>query len=384
MKTINILGSTGVVGRYTVDLILKHKEEFGYKVKSITGHKNYKLLAEQVKLLNPEIVAIGDEKFYEDLKNEIGNSDVKILAGREGVLEAASVPSDWVMSAIVGVAALEPTMLAIKNSKTIALANKESIVCSGKLMLAEAEKHGTTILPVDSEHNAIFQVLEDQNKDKIEKLFITASGGPFLNKPIEFMKDATPKEALKHPNWKLGAKISIDSASMVNKCLEIIEAHYLFDMPIDKIEVLMHPESIIHSLISYTDGAVLAELGTRSMQIPIAYALEYPKRINTDIKRLDLTDIGSLNFLKPDLEKFPVLKTVRELFYNGHEDFIKFNAANEVAVDAFLNSKIKFFDIYKIINTAIEKISIEKVKSISDIVAADLYIKEQVKNIFQL
>lgn len=346
-KTITILGSTGSVGTSTIDLINANPE--GFKVRALTAGKNIPLLAEQAKKLNAEFVAIADETQLNDLKSALAGTSITCGAGEAAIIEAASMNVDVSVAAIVGFAGLKPVLTAIRHAKAVAIANKEPLVAAGSLVLSLATEFGTKILPVDSEHSAIFQALETHNRDSVKKIIITASGGPFRTWDIDKMNAATVEQALAHPNWSMGAKISIDSASMMNKALEMIEAHYLFNMPADKIDVIIHPQSVIHSMVEYTDGSVLAQLGAPDMRTPIAYALAYPNRMATTGKTLDWDTLSTLTFEKPDLTKFRAIKLAYDCLKAGAAHQIAFNAANEIAVQKFLNHQIRFGQILTLV-----------------------------------
>lgn len=375
-KTISILGSTGSIGTNTIDLIKADPEQF--KVRALTAGKNAELLIEQAKALNPEFVVVADDNQYETVKSALGATKIKVGAGRNAVLEAASMETDLCMAAIVGIAGLEPVLKAIPNTKTLTIANKEPLVAAGELVLSEAKKHNTKILPVDSEHNAIFQVFENQNRDQIKKIILTASGGPFRTWSKDQMNTATPEQAIAHPNWTMGAKISVDSASMMNKALEIIEAHYLFDMPASQIDVLIHPQSIIHSMVEYNDGSVLAQLGAPDMRTPIAYALAYPDRMATTGKTLDWTKLSTLNFEQPDTKKFPALRLAYDCLKNGQAACIGLNAANEIGVEKFLKKEITFGQIMPIVEKGLGFAHGKTVATLEDIIALDLETRKAV------
>jgi 1-deoxy-D-xylulose-5-phosphate reductoisomerase len=372
-RTLSILGSTGSVGTSTVDLVASAPGQF--KVKALTAFRNADLLIKQAKQLNPEMVAIADESLYQQVKS--GLPGIKVVSGTAGVEEAAATQVDVAMAAIVGMAGLKPVLNAIHNAKAVAIANKEPLVSAGTFLLAEAEKRGTKILPVDSEHNAIFQVFEEENRKSITRIILTASGGPFRTWTQEQIDAATPEQAIAHPNWTMGAKISVDSASMMNKGLEVIEAHHLFAMPADKIDVLLHPQSVIHSMVEYCDGSVLAQLGAPDMRTPIAYALAYPNRMQTTGQRLDLTKLSQLDFGSPDLNKFPCLAMAYEALRAGPASCIALNAANEVAVEAFLNRKIGFGDIARLVRAILDADHPGTVGDLNEIMAYDLAIKEK-------
>lgn len=374
-KTVSILGSTGSVGKSTVDLVASAPDQF--KVKVLTAFRNVDLLIEQAKQLKPEIVAIADEALCAQVKAALPG--IKVLGSASGVEEAASTKVDVTMAAIVGMAGLKPVLHAIRNSKAVAIANKEPLVSAGEFLLGEAKIHNTAILPVDSEHNAIFQVFEEENRKSIDRIVLTASGGPFRTWDEAKINAATPEQAVAHPNWSMGAKISVDSASMMNKGLEVIEAHHLFAMPADKIDVLLHPQSVIHSMVEYSDGSVLAQLGAPDMRTPIAYALAYPERMQTTGQRLDLTKLSQLDFGQPDFKKFPCLTMAYEALRAGQASCIALNAANEVAVEAFLNRKIGFGDIARLVRAILDADHSGTVGDLNDIIAYDLAMKEKTR-----
>ena len=375
-RRISILGSTGSVGRSTIDLIKRSPDEF--KVVALSANKNFKLLAEQAKLLRPEFIALGDENLYADLKNLFGHMNIKseIACGEQAIIDAASIPADWIMAAIIGAAGLKPTLAAIKQGGIVAFANKECLVCAGDLVMNAVRQYKTTMLPVDSEHNAIFQVFSDQQRQSIDRLILTASGGPFSTKDMDFMAKVTPAQAVAHPNWDMGAKISVDSATMMNKGFEIIEARYLFDMPDDKIDVLIHPQSIIHSMVEYCDGSILAQMGVPDMRVPIAYCLAWPNRMQSPCEKLDFAKLGQMEFNDPDLIKFPAINLVRHALAMGSGATTILNAANEIAVAAFLTEKISFLDIVTIVEDILSK-SISNINNrhnlnaLDDIIALD-------------
>lgn len=374
-KTITILGSTGSVGTNTIDLVSTNPN--GFKVRALTAGKNISLLVEQAKKLNPEFVAIADGSLLEDLKSALTGTSIKCGAGESAIIEAASMNVDITVAAIVGFAGLKPVLTAIRHAKTVAIANKEPLVAAGSLVLSLAEEFGTTILPVDSEHSAIFQVLETRNRHHIKKIILTASGGPFRTSTIEQMNAATVEQALAHPNWSMGAKISIDSASMMNKALEMIEAHYLFNMPADKIDVVIHPQSVIHSMVEYTDGSVLAQLGAPDMRTPIAYALAYPERMQTTGNTLDWDTLSTLTFEKPDLTKFRAIQLAYDCLKAGAATQIAFNAANEIAVAKFLNHQIRFGQILTLVERGLALTPNTQPQTIGDIIAIDAEIRNR-------
>lgn len=368
-KTVTILGSTGSIGKNTVSLVVDNPDKF--EVVALVAKSNISLLAEQAKILKPQYVAIGDETKIAELKQLI--PDVKIIS----VLEAAGIYADITIAAIVGFAGLESTFEAVKRGGRIGLANKESLVCGGSFILAEAKKSGAEIMPIDSEHNAVFQVLDNKTPDSIEKITLTASGGPFLNFSSAELKNVTPQQALKHPKWKMGAKISIDSATMMNKGLELIEAKYLFGVTSAKLDVVIHPESIIHSTVSYNDGAVLAQLSNPDMRVPISYVLAFPMRLTNSTQRLDLAKIASLNFFKPDTKKFLCLNLAMQVLDADLSTHIALNAANEVAVAAFLAEKINFTQIPQMVEKAISLHKLCNINSLADAIMLDKLTREK-------
>ncbi len=351
-KRVTVLGSTGSIGCSTLDLISRHREQF--ELVALTAHRNVEGLIEQARELNPRLAVIADEGQYERLKSALAGSGIEVAAGARAVVDAARRPSDWVMAGIVGAAGLAPTLAAVERGACVALANKECLVSAGPLFLAEVERAGATLLPVDSEHNAIFQVLEHDRLDTVDKIILTASGGPFRTWTTEEMARATPAQAVAHPRWEMGAKISVDSATLMNKGLELIEAHYLFPVGDKRLDVIIHPESIVHSMVAYVDGSVLAQLGSPDMRTPISYALAWPQRMTTPATRLDLAQIAQLTFQAPDSNRFPALNLAREALRAGGGAPTVLNAANEVAVAAFLAGKIGFLDIVAASQSALD------------------------------
>jgi 1-deoxy-D-xylulose-5-phosphate reductoisomerase len=371
MKKISIFGSTGSVGTNTIDIILKSPSD-DFQVLALTANNNYQLLAHQAKATNAKMAVIYNELHYKQLKALLQNTDIKVAAGINGMIEACNLGSDLVVAGIVGSAGLITTYNSIINGSDVALVNKESLVCAGQIMINAAEVHKVKLIPTDSEHSAIFQVFEPHNKDTIEKIILTASGGPFRIFTKEQLKNVTIEQAISHPKWKMGPKISVDCATMINKGLEIIEAHYLFNMPEDKIEVLIHPQSIIHSLVTYKDGSSLAQLGNADMRVPISYALYWPKRSNTTIAAcLDLTQVGSLQFEQPNHQLFPALNICRQALKAGSAHTIMLNASNEVAVDNFLQKKIRFVDIVVLIEKMLSEVQGFNVSTIEQITNYD-------------
>ncbi len=368
-RRVTILGSTGSVGCNTVDLIERNRDR--YVVEALTAHSNVALLAEQARRLMPRKAVVAEEQHYGALKAALAGSGVEVAAGAEAVIEAALMPADWVMAAIVGAAGLKPTLAAVRRGAVVALANKECLVSAGQLMMREVIAAGATLLPVDSEHSAIFQLFDFDRPEGIEKIILTASGGPFRSFSLAEMAGVTPAQAVKHPNWSMGAKISVDSATMMNKGLELIEAHHLFALPEERIEILVHPQSIVHSMVAYVDGSVLAHLGTPDMRTPIAYALGWPRRMDAPSARLDLAQIGTLSFEAPDFERFPALRLAREALQAGGCAPTVLNAANEVAVQAFLDGRIAFTDIARTVERVMAKSNFGLADSLDNVAAAD-------------
>lgn len=352
VKKVTVLGSTGSIGCSTLDLIARNRDRF--ELVALTAHRNVAGLVEQARRLKPSLAVIADENLYVTLKSELAGSGIEVAAGAEAVVDAAKRPSDWVMAGIVGAAGLAPTLAAVRRGACVALANKECLVSAGSLFLAEVEKAGATLLPVDSEHNAIFQVLDQNRLDAVDRIILTASGGPFRTWTLKAMAQATPAQAVAHPRWEMGAKISVDSATLMNKGLELIEAHYLFPVGEGRLDVIIHPESIIHSMVGYVDGSVLAQLGSPDMRTPIAYTLAWPERMVTPATRLDLAQIAQLTFQSPDIERFPALGVARDALCAGSGAPTALNAANEVAVAAFLAGKIGFLDIVAVSQSVLE------------------------------
>ena len=368
-KKVTIFGSTGSIGLSTLDIINQHNDK--YEVVGLSINNNYEKLLEQVLAFKPKIVSIKDTDSFEKFKNRNTLKNLEILNGSDSFDDILNYETDIVVAAITGSAGLLPVVGAAKRGITIALANKESLVCSGSLVTGLAKKNGSIILPVDSEHNAIYQVLDIKNKSNVSKLILTASGGPFLNKSIHELENITPEEAIKHPNWSMGKKISVDSATMMNKGLELIEAHYLFDMPHDKIDIVVHPESIIHSCVEYSDGSILAQMGNPDMRTPISYTLAYPNRIPTRVEKLKLNEIKKLTFYEPDFLKFPCLDLAYSSLKIKKSAPTILNAANEIAVDAFLSQKISFLSIHKVVEKTLNKASISDINSIKDVIEVD-------------
>jgi 1-deoxy-D-xylulose-5-phosphate reductoisomerase len=351
-RTLSIFGATGSVGLSTLDLVRQHRE--AYRVVALTANGNAADLAKLAIEFDAEVAVVADEAAYPALKDALAGTNIHASAGQAALIDAAKLGADWTMAAIVGCAGLPPTMAAIEAGKTVALANKEALVSAGELMMAAVARSGATLLPVDSEHNAIFQCLASGHIDQVRKITLTASGGPFRTYSIDQMRAVTPAQAVAHPNWDMGAKISIDSATMMNKGLELIEAHHLFPVGLDKIDILVHPQSVIHSMVEFVDRSTLAQLGSPDMRIPIASALAWPQRIETNCKPLDLAAIGSLSFEAPDVDRFPALRLAREAAHLGGAAPAILNAANEMAVAAFLSGQVRFLEIATVVEAVMD------------------------------
>lgn len=365
MKKLSILGSTGSIGTQTLDIVSKNDD---LKVTALAAYGNIELLEKQVRMFKPNIVCVYDEKKAGELKVKIQDTGVKVVSGMEGLIETAvEKEADIVVTAVVGMIGIRPTMAAIKAGKDIALANKETLVTAGHIIIPAAKEYNIDILPVDSEHSAIFQCLNGERKTQIDKILLTASGGPFRGKTTDELKTVTVDEALKHPNWAMGRKITIDSATMVNKGLEVIEAKWLFDVDFSQVEVVVQPQSLIHSMVQFKDGAVMAQLGTPDMRLPIQYAIYYPERRYLDGQRVNFSEIGSISFEKPDMDTFRGLKMAYEAGQCGGSMPTVFNAANEMAVAKFLDKKIKFLDIYSIIEDSMKNVKLVNEPSIEEI-----------------
>ncbi|MGN7610890.1 1-deoxy-D-xylulose-5-phosphate reductoisomerase [Magnetococcales bacterium HHB-1] len=376
MKKIGILGATGVIGRHTLSLVTQHPDRF--KVVSLTAGRNWRRLASQAKAFLPEIVALSDQNHLSQLREALKDLPIEVVGGDEGIKQAAAWDnSDMVVSAIVGAAGLRPTMAAIRAGKSIALANKECLVAAGALFMDEVSRQNVKLLPVDSEHSAIFQVWKPRH---VERIILTASGGPFRGRTRKEMIHVTPEQALAHPRWNMGAKISIDSATLMNKGLEVIEAHWLFGMPPGRIEVVVHPESIVHSLVAYKDQSVLAQLGVPDMRTPIAVALAWPERITTEVNALNLVEAGPLNFdPPPKKEAFPCLHLAYQVLRQGGGYPAVLNAVNEVAVDAFLRKQIGFLDIANVIQHVLSLLKAPPPGSLDDILAIDNWARDNAR-----
>lgn len=373
-ENLSILGSTGSIGTQA----LRVCENLNIRVSALTANRNVGLLEQQIRKFSPKLAVMGSEEAAKDLRTRIADTDTKVSYGLEGLCEAASIEdADTVLTAVVGMIGLKPTLAAINAKKNIALANKETLVAGGSLVMKEAAKQGIKIYPVDSEHSAIFQCLQGcPDRKMLKKLILTASGGPFFGKTTDDLKNVTVEQALKHPNWSMGAKITIDSASMMNKGLEIIEARWLFDVPADNIDVVVHRESVIHSMIEYNDNSVIAQLGVPDMKIPIQYALTYPERYPCEVGVLDLTEAAKLTFFKPDYETFRCLSACKEAIKKGGTATAIVNGANEEAVRRFLNRETGFLDIGKIVSASLDAVQSKEITKLDDVLEADAAARE--------
>jgi 1-deoxy-D-xylulose-5-phosphate reductoisomerase len=371
-RRISVLGATGSIGESTLDLI--GRDPSAYRVVTLTGGQNAARLAELAILHRAELAVIADPRAYAALRAALAGTDIEVGAGEEALLEAASRPADWVMAAIVGAAGLKPTLEAVRQGSLTALANKECLVSAGDIFMAEVARAKTTLLPVDSEHSAAMQVMAGSRPERIERVCLTASGGPFRCWSLDDMRAARPEQALNHPNWSMGQKVTIDSATLMNKGLELLEAHHLFSLPASKLDVLIHPQSIVHCLVHLSDGSVLAQMSCPDMRTPIAYSLAWPERMAAPTKRLDLAELGTLTFEAPDLERFPALRLAREVLAAGGSAGTVLNAANEVAVEAFLARRIGFLAIADLVDATLQAsaglIGLPR-RSVEDVLAID-------------
>lgn len=380
MKRIIVLGSTGSIGTNALDVIARHPREFS--VVGLAAHSNVKLLARQARKFRPGVVAIFDESKINELRGSLSGAAIKVLGGYEGVSELArSKDADITLVAIVGAAGLIPTLNAIGSVKTVALANKEPLVMAGGIITERAKKCGTKIIPVDSEHSAIFQCLNGHNREDLKKIYLTGSGGPLKNIDSGRFDSLSPEEVVNHPRWKMGKKISVDSATLMNKGLEIIEAKWLFGVSVDKIDVLIHPEAIIHSMVEFVDGSIMAQLSQTDMRLPIMYAFSYPGRVKSVLPALDFVKLGKFTFAPPDMKKFPCLGMAREAAKKGGSHPAVLNAANEEAVLAFLGKKIKFTQIPKIIDKVLSKHKTKATPSLDEILQIDAWARERARSL---
>jgi 1-deoxy-D-xylulose-5-phosphate reductoisomerase len=385
MKRLTILGSTGSIGKSALDIVRSNRDKF--RVFGLTAGNNTSLLEEQIRSFSPEVVAVADEESARELKKRMRGKaglSTEILSGRKGVSDvAAQGGTDFVLSAIVGAAGLMPTLAAIHAGKRIGLANKEALVMAGKIMMGEAERCGSKILPVDSEHSAIFQCMAGHRKCDVKRIILTASGGPFVGKRKSSLDKITPEQALNHPRWKMGKKITIDSATLMNKGFEVIEAHHLFGLPAERIDVVVHPESIVHSIVEFNDGACIAQLSVPDMKGPIAYALTYPKRLCDVIDGLSLHDVGSLTFRKPENRSFPCLSYAYAALEAGGTMPSVMNAANEVAVHAFLARRLRFTDVAVVIRKTMDRHKVMADTELGVVIEADRWARERAKEIIK-
>jgi 1-deoxy-D-xylulose-5-phosphate reductoisomerase len=373
-RRVVILGATGSIGRSTLDIVERSPDRFS--VSAVTAATNVDALAAIARRTSARRAVIADESRLEDLRERLAGTGIEAAAGDTAMIETAAMDADIVMAAIVGCAGLGPVMAAVEAGRTVALANKEALVTAGSLMTRAAQASGSTILPVDSEHNAIFQCLAGGRSEDVERLILTASGGPFRTVPLDEMRVATPQRAVAHPNWSMGAKISIDSATMMNKGLELVEAHHLFGLPGDRIDIVVHPQSVVHSMVEYRDGSVIAQLGSPDMRIPIAYALAWPERIATPVERLDLIKAARLDFEAPDTTRFPALRLAREALDAGGAAPIVLNAANEVGVAHFLAGRIGFLEIAELVERALGECGSSAPQSIDEVLDIDRRTRE--------
>jgi 1-deoxy-D-xylulose-5-phosphate reductoisomerase len=369
-KHIAILGSTGSIGTQCLDVIRHHRDLFVAEV--LVAGNNHELLIKQAKEFEPNMVIIANEDKYSIVADALQDLDIKVFAGESSILHAVQISSvNIVLTAMVGFAGLKPTIKAIEAGKIIALANKETLVVAGELIMKLARQYRALIIPVDSEHSAIFQCLNGEAISQAKKIILTASGGPFRNKTVEELKNVTLEEALNHPKWKMGPKVTVDSASMMNKGFEVIEAKWLFGMSAEKIEVVVHPQSIVHSMVEFIDGSIKAQLGTTDMRLPIQYALSWPERISTHVPPISITEIARLDFEKPDVSKFPNLKLAFKAIALGGNAACVLNAANEIGVEAFLNKQISFHNIPEINQSVLESVKYRKINNLDDIISSD-------------
>lgn len=378
MKNIAVLGSTGSIGTQTLDIARKNKDEITIKV--LAAGSNVELIEKQIREFNPDIAVLFNEERAKELAIKVSDIPVKVLSGMDGMIEAATYEKvDTIVTSMVGMIGIKPTIAGIKAGKNIALANKETLVTAGHIIMPLIKEHGVSLLPVDSEHSAIFQSMNGENRKRISKILLTASGGPFRGRSYEELEKVTLEDALKHPNWAMGQKITIDSATLVNKGLEVMEAAWLFDVPVSKIQVVVHPQSVIHSMVEYEDTAVIAQLGCPDMRLPIQYALFYPDRRFLDAKKLDFFEMKSLTFEEPDINTFKGLKYAMEAAKMGGSMPTVFNAANEEAVAMFLNKKIRFLDIYRIIEESMDRHSVIENPDIDTVLSVEKDVREYIR-----
>ena len=380
MKKLSILGSTGSIGKNTLEVISAHRDRF--KVVALAAGNNIEMLEAQIIEFRPDVAAVFDEAAAEELKKK--NLPVEILGGQKGMIDVATLDSvDTVVSAISGSAGLVPTYEAIKTGKNIALATKEALVMAGKIIMAEASERGVSIIPVDSEHSAVFQCLDGRDIEEVEKIMLTASGGPFLKRGPDELKNVTPAEALNHPNWDMGRKITIDSATLMNKGLEVIEAYWLFNVPVEKIGVVLHPQSIIHSMVRFIDGSVIAQMSVPDMKGPISYALSYPERLGKVLPTLELAEIRELTFEEPDVKRFPSLAITYDALRAGGTMPCVLNAANEAAVEAFLDERIPFTEIFRVVSDTMAEHEVSDGETIEEVINVSEWAKEKAKEVIE-
>ncbi len=387
-RRVTVLGSTGSIGVSTLDVIGHARQFYGgdaLPVEALTAQSNVVALAAQARKILPKIAVIGDERLYLQLKEALSGAGIEVAAGRSAVIAAAARPSETVMVAIMGAAALEPALAAVARGTTVALANKECVVAAGTVFHRAVAASQAAVIPVDSEHNAIFQVFRAADMDEVDRVTLTASGGPFRDWSLERMRAATPEQAVAHPNWSMGAKISVDSATLMNKGLELIEAHFLFALPVEKLAVVVHPQSIVHCLVSYVDGSTLAHLSAPDMRTPIAHALAWPRRISSPSRKLDLPGVAQLTFQAPDHERFRCLVLAMDCMKRGGLAPTILNAANEIAVEAFLGRRIGFLDIPRVVETTLDKSAAgnAEAESLDGVLAADARARELARNVCQ-
>ncbi|NIO04438.1 MAG: 1-deoxy-D-xylulose-5-phosphate reductoisomerase [Proteobacteria bacterium] len=381
MKRLAVLGSTGSIGVQTLDIAESFSERF--QIVALGAGRNIDLLKEQIEQFRPHTVSVFSEALAQKLANQL-SAPPEIVHGIEGLIQVATLDEvDMVISALVGAVGLVPTLSAVKAKKNIALANKESLVMGGKIVMEEARRMGVDILPIDSEHCAIFQSMVGHHREDVHRIILTASGGPFLHYPMEKLENVTPQEALRHPRWEMGKKVTIDSATLMNKGLEIIEAHWLFNIPVERIDVQIHPQSVVHSMVEYTDGSIVAQMGITDMRIPISYALSYPERLTLQLPPLDLCEIGELTFFRPDRSRFPALELATHAITIGETMPAVLNAANELAVNAYLRGALKFIEIPRIVEATMDAHKIQSVQTVDDVLKADHWARETAREFLE-
>lgn len=376
-KTISILGATGSIGQNVLDVMRQHPERF--ELVAMSAHRNVARLVEDAKAFKPKAICVSDDAFFKEVKEALAGLPIQLLGGESGLLEMAAMDVDICIAAIVGAAGLRPAFEAVKHCGSLALANKEALVCAGELLIQQCEAHDTHLLPVDSEHNAIHQLLQNRPAQEIESITLTASGGPFLKRDIATFDAITPSEAVAHPNWSMGAKISVDSATMMNKGLELIEAFHLFPFTPSQLKVVIHPQSIIHGMVNFVDGSTLAQMGNPDMRTPIAYCMGFPARMSSGAKPLDLAEMSRLDFSALDEVRFPALKLAYAAMEQGQSACVALNAANEVAVDAFLREQVSFSAITEIVTQALDSHEVYEIGSLDDVMAVDAQVRKDIE-----